>query len=190
MLIEKKLKTFFAACEGPPTADKLVIDLTSSKWKKDEAAKFEHVRHAMPKMASTIVDKIAQRVSSIVPLVLKFIPIRLLGAEFGLPLEMLTTMKSDKVDSTAKVAPRPIPFAAETGSPTEKDKTACMGSCEKSTKPVSRKSVEICALLKPDLLEDMDTYARLIDGIRVVVCPSSFVKHTTQYRMTTLVAMM
>ncbi|KAM1845080.1 hypothetical protein ACFX13_019414 [Malus domestica] len=36
----------------------------------------------------------------------------------------------------------------------------------------------------------MDTCSKLVDGIRGVVCPSSFAKHTTQYRRTVLLAMM
>ena len=99
-------------------------------------------------------------------------------------------MKSNKVDFAAKVAPMHIPLAAEIGSPAEKEKTAYMGSCEKSTKLVSREAAEICVLLKPNLFEDIDACAKLIDGVRGVVCPSSFAKHTTQYRRTALLAMM
>ncbi|KAM1352600.1 hypothetical protein ACFX2H_032182 [Malus domestica] len=109
-----------------------MIDLTFSKWKKDETARSEPVIPIMPKMASMI----AQRRDSIVPLVPKSIPRRMLGAKSGSPLERLTTMKSDKVDSTAKVAPGPIPLAIETGSLAKKEESAYMGSCEKSTNPV------------------------------------------------------
>ena len=65
-----------------------------------------------------------------------------------------------------------------------------MGSYEKSIKPSSREADEICVLLKPDLLEDTDAYAKFVDGVRKVCFPSSFAKHTTQYRMTDLLAMM
>ncbi|KAM2633119.1 hypothetical protein EV1_023776 [Malus domestica] len=65
-------------------------------------------------------------------------------------------MNSDKVDFVAKVAPRPTHFAAETDSPARKEETARVGSCEKSTKPAFREAIEICVLLKLDLLEDMD----------------------------------
>ncbi|KAM1014394.1 hypothetical protein ACFX2C_044385 [Malus domestica] len=64
-------------------------------------------------------------------------------------------MKSDKVDSVAKVAPKPSPLAAGSDSPTEKKETARVSSCEKSTKFVSREAAEICALLRPYLLEDI-----------------------------------
>ncbi|KAM1954625.1 hypothetical protein ACFX16_024274 [Malus domestica] len=90
------------------------------------------------------------------PPVLKSIPRCLLGAKSGSPLERLATMNSDKVDFVAKVAPRPTHFAAETDSPARKEETARVGSCEKSTKPAFREAIEICVLLKLDLLEDMD----------------------------------
>ena len=92
------------------------------------------------------------------PSVPKFMPRRPSGAKFGSPLERLATMKSDKVDST------------------EKEETARVGSCEKSTKLVSEEAAEICALLKSNLLEDIDSCAKLIGGIRGVVCPSFFCK--------------
>ncbi|KAM2426126.1 hypothetical protein ACFXTH_000378 [Malus domestica] len=100
----------------------------------------------MPKVASTIANRIAQHRGSSVPLVPKFVPSRILGTKSDSPLERLATMKNDKVDFAAKVALRPISFAAETGSPVEKDKTTRVGNCEKSAKPVSRKVTEICAL--------------------------------------------
>ncbi|KAM2270819.1 hypothetical protein ACFXTI_038221 [Malus domestica] len=96
---------------------------------------------------------------------------------------MLVIMKSDKVDSIAKVALRPTLSVAETDSHIGKEETACMSSCEKSTKPASGEVVGICVLLKPN------GHAKFINGVRKVVCPS-FAKHTTQYRMTALFAMM
>ncbi|KAM1218842.1 hypothetical protein ACFX2G_046991 [Malus domestica] len=65
----------------------------------------------------------------------------------------LAIMKSDKVDSAAKVALRPIPYVAETDSPAGNEETAHVGSCEKSTKPASGEAAEIYMLLKPDLLK-------------------------------------
>ncbi|KAM1529748.1 hypothetical protein ACFX1Z_018919 [Malus domestica] len=67
-------------------------------------------------------------------------------------------MNSDKVDSAAKVALRPTLFTAKID-PTRQEKTACVGSCEKSTKPASREAAEICVLLKLDLFEDMNVCA-------------------------------
>ncbi|KAM2355176.1 hypothetical protein ACFX1X_009807 [Malus domestica] len=58
ILVEKKLKTSSTAHKGPPTAEKFVIDLTFSKGKKENAARYEHVTSAMLKMASTIADRI------------------------------------------------------------------------------------------------------------------------------------
>ncbi|KAM1192772.1 hypothetical protein ACFX2G_013321 [Malus domestica] len=57
---------------------------------------------AVSKVASSIADRIAQQAKS------------------GSSLERLTTMKSDKVDSAAKVVPKPIPQAAEIDSSAEK----------------------------------------------------------------------
>ena len=94
-------------------------------------------------------------------------------------------MKSDKVNSDAKVALRPTYSAAETDSPAGKNETVRMGSCEKPTMPAA----EICVLLKPVSLEDMDACTKFVDGVRKVVCPSFFAKHMTQYRRTALLAM-
>ncbi|KAM1845079.1 hypothetical protein ACFX13_019413 [Malus domestica] len=141
MSVEKKMKTSSAAREGPFAVKRYVIDLTSSNGKKSEAIKSEPMMSAMPKMASTITDRIAQHRGSVMSQVSNFISRRALGAKCGSPLERLATMKNDKVDFIAKVAPRPIPFAAEIGSPTEKEEIACVGICEKSTKPVSGEAV-------------------------------------------------
>ena len=65
-----------------------------------------------------------------------------------------------------------------------------MGSCEKSTKPAFGEFVEICALLKLDLLEDMDACTKFVDGIGKVVYASSFTKCMTYYRRTSLLAIM
>ncbi|KAM1774379.1 hypothetical protein ACFX12_043756 [Malus domestica] len=91
---------------------------------------------------------------------------------------------------SAKVAPMPTHFTAETDSPAGKEDIARVSSCEKSTKPSSREAAEICVLLKLDLLEVMDVCAKYVDSGKKVVCPSSFAKHTTQYRMTALLTMM
>ncbi|TQE00430.1 hypothetical protein C1H46_013938 [Malus baccata] len=123
-------------------------------------------------------------------LVLKFMPKQQSGAKPGSHLERLATMKNDKVDSTSKVTPRSTPHTAETDSPARKKETARMGNCEKFTKPTSREAATICVLLKPDLVEDMDACAKFIDGVRKVVYPSSFAKHTAEYRKTALLAMM
>ncbi|KAM1151339.1 hypothetical protein ACFX19_034669 [Malus domestica] len=143
----------------------------------------------MSKMASTIADRIAHYRGFVMPPVSKSSLRCPLGAKSGSTLEKLATMKSNKVDSVAKVASKPTPFTTETDSSTEKNETAHVGNCEKSTKLVYGEATKICALLKPDILEDMDVCAKLIDDVRRVIFPSSFAKHTTQYR-TTLLAMM
>ncbi|KAB2616953.1 copper-transporting ATPase HMA5 [Pyrus ussuriensis x Pyrus communis] len=162
MLVEKKLKTSSAARRGLPAAERPVIDMTSTNGKKNEATRSKPVAPAMLRMAR---------------------------AKFGSALERLSIMKSDKVDTAAKVALRPTPSAAETDSPARKEETAHVGSCEKSTKSASREAAEICALLKPNLFEDMDACAKFVDDVKGVVCPSSFVKHMIEYRKIAQLAM-
>ena len=144
------MKTSFTAREGLPAVEWPMIDLTSSNGKKNEAVRSEPVTPSMLEMASMIADKIAQRRGSFMPPVLKSVPRRPLRVKSSLPLERFATMKIDKVDFAANVVPRPILLAAEIGSPTEKEKTAHVGSYEKSINPVSGEAIEICALLKPD----------------------------------------
>ena len=120
----EKLKTSSAACEGPPAAERPVRDMTYSNRKKNEAARSEG--HDFFRMACTIVDRIAQRKGHCMPLVPKHVPRRPLRAKSGSPLEKLAIIKSNKVDSVAKVAPRPTSSAIETDSPTGKEETASM----------------------------------------------------------------
>ncbi|KAM1425453.1 hypothetical protein TB1_017090 [Malus domestica] len=155
MLIKKKLKTSFTAREGPSVVERPVIDITSSTGKKNEATRSEPVAFAMSRMVGVITDRIAQHRGPVMPLVPKFVPRCSLGAKSGSYLEKLAIMKSDKVDSTAKVVLRPTPSTTEIDSLAGKDETARVGNCEKSTKPASGEAVEICVLLKLDLLEDI-----------------------------------
>ncbi|KAM2327540.1 hypothetical protein FF1_014154 [Malus domestica] len=117
MPAEKKPKTSFAARAGSPTTSRLVFDLTFSKGMKNEDVRFEHAAPAMSRMASTIIDKIVRHKGPVMLLVPNFVPRHLLGAKSGSLLERLTIMKSDKVDSAAKMTSRPIPYATETDSP-------------------------------------------------------------------------
>ncbi|KAM2748735.1 hypothetical protein EV2_027724 [Malus domestica] len=107
----------------------------------------------MSRMARMIADKIVQHKGLVMPLMPNFVPRCLLGAKSGSPLERLAIMKSDKVDSATKVAPRPIPYAAKTDSPAGNEETARVGSCKKSTKPASGEAAEIYVPLKPYLLK-------------------------------------
>ncbi|KAB2629640.1 hypothetical protein D8674_034435 [Pyrus ussuriensis x Pyrus communis] len=143
ILVKKKLKISSVARESPPSVEKPLIDINSSNGKKNEAARSELVAPAMSRMANSIVD-----------------------TKFSSHSEMLAIMKSDKVDFAAKVALRPTHSAAKTDSPAGKEETARVGSCKKSTKLASGEAVEICVLLKPDLLEDMDACAKFVDGVR------------------------
>ena len=99
------------------------------------------------------------------PLVPKYVPRRSLRAKSGSPLDKLVIIKSNKMDSVAKVTPRPTSSATDTDLPTRKEDTACVDSCEKSTKPASREADDVCVLLKPDLFEDMDACAKFVDGV-------------------------
>ncbi|KAB2608933.1 hypothetical protein D8674_012101 [Pyrus ussuriensis x Pyrus communis] len=106
------------------------------------------------------------------------------------PREEIKRIKSEKVPLPAKVAPKLIPSAVKTDSFTEKKETARAGNHEKSTKSAFREVAEICVLLKPDLLKDIDVCAKFVDGVKGVVGPSSFVKHMTRYKRIVLLAMM
>ncbi|KAB2622479.1 hypothetical protein D8674_024661 [Pyrus ussuriensis x Pyrus communis] len=130
MLAEKKPKTFSAAREGSPTAPML------------EATKFVLVTLAIPKVASSIADRIAQRR-------------RVKSSSHS---ERLATIKSDKVEFSAKVATKPFPNVAVTNLPAEKKETARASSYEKRLLRSIR--------LKPDLLKDIDACAKFVDGIK------------------------
>ncbi|KAM1630471.1 hypothetical protein EV2_018930 [Malus domestica] len=67
MPAKKKPKTSSTARECPLAADRLTINLAFFKGKKDKTARSEPVTIAMPKVASTIADRIAQRKGSVVP---------------------------------------------------------------------------------------------------------------------------
>ncbi|KAM2355177.1 hypothetical protein ACFX1X_009808 [Malus domestica] len=95
----------------------------------------------------------------------KSIPRRPLRVKFDSHLEILPIIKSNKVDSATKVVHGPIPLATEIGSHDEKDESTSMGSCEKSTKPISEECTDICELLKLDFLEDMEVCAKLVAGL-------------------------
>ncbi|XP_050128134.1 uncharacterized protein LOC126604864 [Malus sylvestris] len=166
MPAEKKPKIPSVAREGSPTAPKLVINLTSSKGNKEEVARSMPVALANLKAASSIAEMIAQRRSSSVFSVPKFVLKPLSGAKSGSPLEKLATMKSDKVPLPAKVAPKSFPSTAEIDSSVEKNETVRVGNREKFTKSVYRKAYEICVLLEPNLLEDMDVCAKFVDGVK------------------------
>ncbi|KAM2984017.1 hypothetical protein FF2_009877 [Malus domestica] len=188
--VEKKLKTASAAHEGSSTVPKFVIDLTSSKGENERTARFVPITPIAPKAASSIAERIAHRRSSSVPPVPKFAPKLSSGAKSGSSLERLAIMKSDKVPLPAKVTSKPVSSAAATNSSADKKETARSGRLEESTKTVSGEVAEICVILKPDLLEDIDIYAKFVDGVKEIVGSSLFAKHTSEYRRTALLAMM
>ena len=141
----KKLKTISAACEGPPATEKSMIDMTSSNGKRNEAARYAPSAEVYTK--TSVESQVCSH------------------------LEKLAIIKSNEMDYVAKVAPRPTSSTTETDSPAGKEETACVGSCEKSTKRASGEADEICVLLRPYLLEDIDACAKFIDGVRKVCLP-------------------
>ncbi|KAM2349302.1 hypothetical protein ACFX1X_012823 [Malus domestica] len=65
--VEKKLKTSSVALEGPPAAERPMIDMTSSNKKTNEAARSEPMAPTMSRMVSTTADRIAQHRGPVVP---------------------------------------------------------------------------------------------------------------------------
>ena len=164
-------KTSSAAPGGPPAAPKLVIDLTSKE-----------IDGPVP-----VADRIAQHQGSSVP---KFVLKRPPGVKSDSPSEKLASVKSGTTSSSAKVAPNLVPPAVEAKLPAERDETACANGPGESAKSNSKEAAEICALLRPDLLEDVDACAKFVDGVKGIIGPGSFVKHTPEYRRAALLTMM
>ncbi|KAB2617054.1 plastidial pyruvate kinase 1 [Pyrus ussuriensis x Pyrus communis] len=166
-----KKRSSSSACEpsvNSSAAEKLVIDLTSLKGAK-MTVDLEPVRHAVP----------------------KFVSKRPSGAKSGCAFERLAAMKSRKVDSVAKVASRPVLLSAVIDSSTKKGKSARTDSCERSTKFEAGEFPKVCALLKADLLEDVDACAKFVDSVgKVFVRSDSFAKHLAYSRMSFLIATM
>ncbi|KAB2612886.1 hypothetical protein D8674_035202 [Pyrus ussuriensis x Pyrus communis] len=161
MLAEKKPRTSAATREGSSAAPKLVIDLTSSKGEKDEAARSVPVMSVVPKVTSLIANRITQCRSFDVP-------------SYGSPSEIIVTMKSDKVDFATKMVPKPFPLLSGL------------------IRLLRRKRLLVWAIVRnpPNLLEDMDVCTKFVNDVKEAVSLSSFMKHTTEYRRTALLAMM
>ncbi|KAB2603643.1 S ribonuclease [Pyrus ussuriensis x Pyrus communis] len=164
-LAKKKPMTSFASLGGSSAAEKLAIDLTSPKGTK-KSVKPEPVKHAAPKY--------------------------LFGAKSGSTSERLVAIKSGKVDSAAKVAPRPVPHFAMTDLSAEKVRSASMCSYERFTESEAGKFPEVYTLLlKVDLLEDVDACAKFVDSVgKVVIYSNSFAKRPTYSRRSSLIAIM
>ena len=71
-------------------------------------------------------------------------------------------MKNGKTSSSAKAAPKLVPSADEAKLSSEKREIACASGPDKSAKSNSKEAAEICVLLRPDLLEDMDVCAEFV----------------------------
>ncbi|KAB2597434.1 hypothetical protein D8674_000354 [Pyrus ussuriensis x Pyrus communis] len=99
MLVEKKPKVSSTAREGPPVAAMLVINLTYSMGKKDEATRSEPVTSTMPKVASMIADRIAQRRGSIKIKRLECELVVLKRSNFSAPISLqLETARQEIID--------------------------------------------------------------------------------------------
>ncbi|KAB2622341.1 hypothetical protein D8674_024523 [Pyrus ussuriensis x Pyrus communis] len=75
----------------------------TSSGKKEEAARSMLMAFSVSKATSSIAKRIAQRRSSSMSSIPKFVPKRLSGAKSGSPLERFATMKSDEVPPPVKV---------------------------------------------------------------------------------------
>ncbi|KAM2461599.1 hypothetical protein PS1_012547 [Malus domestica] len=125
------------------------------------------------------------------PLVSGFISKHLSGAKFSSSSNRLAAIKSENIDYTAKVAPGPVLPSTAIGSSAEKDKSACTGSCERSTKSEAREFRKVCALMKTNLLEDIDACAKFVDSVgKVFIRSDSFAKCLAYLRRSSLIVTM
>ncbi|KAB2605840.1 plastidial pyruvate kinase 1 [Pyrus ussuriensis x Pyrus communis] len=164
---KKKPMTSSAARGRSSAVEKLVIDPTS------------------PKGVKMIIEPEPKKLAT-----LKFVSKHPLGAKFGFAFERLTTMKSGKVDSTAKVASGPA-LLFVTNSYVEKRKSARTGSCEISTESEVREFPKVYALLEADLLENIDACAKFVYSVgKVVVHSDVFTKCSAYSRRFSMIATM
>ncbi|KAM1588536.1 hypothetical protein ACFX15_027087 [Malus domestica] len=161
-LAENNPRTSSAARGSSSIIEKPIIDLTSPNRAKKTV---EHVKPAALKHPSR--------------------------AKSGSASVRLTAMKSRMVDSAAKVALGPIPPSAKTNSSAEKGKSTCIGTCERSTESEAEEFPDVCALLKADLLEDLDACTKFVDNVgKVIVCLNSFAKRPAYSRRSSPIATM
>ncbi|KAM1217213.1 hypothetical protein ACFX2J_013416 [Malus domestica] len=71
------------------------------------------------------------------------------------------------------------------------EKSANTSSCESSTESEVGEFPKVCALLKADLLEDVNAYAKFVDSVRKVIIHSdSFAKRPAYLMMSSLIVTM
>lgn len=99
-------------------------------------------------------------------------------------------MKNEKVDFTSGVVRGPIHPTIGVNLTIKKKKSARGSSCERSTKVAFGEITEICALLKADLLKDLEVCAKFVDGIGKVVDSGSFAKNMVYSCQNSLLVMM
>ncbi|KAM1216520.1 hypothetical protein ACFX2J_012792 [Malus domestica] len=186
----KKPKISSATHESSSVTKKLVINLTSPKGAK-MIVEPELVKPTAPKVTASIAEKLVQRKSSVTPPVSRFVSKRPSGAKSGSSSDRLTAMKSGNVDSAAKVMSGLASHSDVIESSIENGKSARTGSCERSTKSKAGEFLEVCALLKADLLEDVDACAKFIESVgKVVIHLNSFAKCFAYSMKSSLIAIM
>ncbi|KAB2595398.1 S ribonuclease [Pyrus ussuriensis x Pyrus communis] len=168
---EKKPMTYPAIRGSSSAAEKLAINLTSPKGEK-KTVEPELVKPAASKVTTSITERLTQRKGSVVLPVSRFVSKRLSGAKSGLTSERLAAIKSENVDSAVKVASKPVFLSAVIESSTKKGKSARTDSCEIFTEFGADEFPKVCALLKADLLEDVDACAKFVNSVRKVVIRS------------------
>lgn len=151
---------------------RLVINLSYSKEKK-EATGSELLKCATSRVARTIADKIEHQRSFAMPLLLGFIPRQPFVPKSDLIPKVHAVGNSEDGDSTAKAVSRPAPLV-------ENETSARMNSCDQPAKRALGEFSKIHVLLKPDLLEDTEAYAKFVDGVSKVVSSSFFARRKAQ----------
>ncbi|KAM1243674.1 hypothetical protein ACFX2G_035903 [Malus domestica] len=188
--VEKKPITSSIARRSSSVAENLVIDLTFPKGVK-MTVEPEPVKPAAPKVTASIAERLAQHMSLVVPLVSRFVSKSPSGAKFSFASKRFVAIKSGKVDFATKVAPRLIPSSAMTDLSVEKGKSTHTGNCKRSTESEAGEFPKVCALLKADLLEDIDACAKFIDSVgKVVIRSDSFAKRPAYSKRSSLIATM
>ena len=98
-------------------------------------------------------------------------------------LKVRAAANNEDGDSTTKAVPGPA-------LPVKKETSPRISCNDQPTKQVLKEFYEIHALLKPDLLEEMEACPKFVYGVSKVVNSSFFAKCEAQSRRVSLLAMM
>ncbi|KAM2448798.1 hypothetical protein PS1_018960 [Malus domestica] len=165
-LAEKKPRTSYAAHGSSSGAKMLIIDLTSPKGVKQTV---ELELKAALKVTASIAEKLTQQKGSVMLLVSGFVSKYPSRVKSGSASKRLAAIKSGKVDFIAKVTPGHVPPTVVIDSSTKKGKSARTGNCERSTEFEAGAFLEVCMLLKANLLEDVNACAKFVNSVGKVV---------------------